>query len=405
MGSVAFHSKEDNKRGEEFRNEMINASRLFWRNYTKAGVPELVNASTGMEEQRLFIRRALEHDPRNLNIGFEPEKAQTIASHYSAKQVRRLMPFAKELVYERAAENGWEIAGLKKGDRVAIIYDNSRARMADAFHDAAVLITGSPGNVITLNIDDEERYGQRPFTSRNTRLHADIGRFRPTHTFFAAEGKEGEVSFRIPLIKFCTHTRKCAHAHSPGLTPWMMADGMFAPHEEMVRITQAVQRVVKDAAKVRVTTKAGTDMVYDVGKFGWVASHSIGRGAMGNLPMAEIFTCPASANGTMVVDGVLGDDFIGYGPLKETPVRLSVMEGRVVYVECVNGELKARLIEYMKRDENANRIGELGIGTNTHLVGHNGTGFVGNMLQDEKNGIRIQIKERVGRSYKVLVSR
>jgi leucyl aminopeptidase (aminopeptidase T) len=48
-------------------------------------------------------------------------------------------------------------------------------------------------------------------------------------------------------------------------------------------------------------------------------------------------------------------------------------------VKCANSELVSELEEYMRQDENANRIGEFAIGTNIGLER-----LVGNLLQDEK---------------------
>jgi leucyl aminopeptidase (aminopeptidase T) len=88
------------------------------------------------------------------------------------------------------------------------------------------------------------------------------------------------------------------------------------------------------------------------------------------------------------VDGILGDYFSEkYGLLHKTPVTLKIEDSRVKSVECSNAELVNELQEYMKQDENANRIGEFAIGTNIGL-----DHLVGNLLQDEKfPGVHVAI--------------
>jgi leucyl aminopeptidase (aminopeptidase T) len=84
----------------------------------------------------------------------------------------------------------------------------------------------------------------------------------------------------------------------------------------------------------------------------------------------------------MVVDGTLGDFFCAkYGDLTETPVKIPIKKSRaeINKIECENKELLKELKNYLKQDENANRVGEFACGTNIFLKE-----FIGNLLQDEK---------------------
>ena len=83
-----------------------------------------------------------------------------------------------------------------------------------------------------------------------------------------------------------------------------------------------------------------------------------------------------------MIDGILGDFFNQkYGNLEKTPVTIPITDSRaqVEKISCSDEELLKELKEYLKQDENANRVGEFAVGTNIAL-----RGFVGNLLQDEK---------------------
>ena len=88
-------------------------------------------------------------------------------------------------------------------------------------------------------------------------------------------------------------------------------------------------------------------------------------------------------NGTIVIDGCLGDFFTErYASLAETPVTVKVENGRALRnsLRCTNDQLRADLSAYVfETDENSSRIGEFAIGTNTGL-----TKLIYNLLQDEK---------------------
>ena len=109
-----------------------------------------------------------------------------------------------------------------------------------------------------------------------------------------------------------------------------------------------------------------------------------------NLPDGEVFTCPFDINGTIIVDGAIGDYFGGYNP-SDNHLKLEINLSRVTGIETADAKLQAELRKYIRQDKNANRIGEFAIGTNIGLKE-----FVGKMVQDEKfPGVHIA----VGNSY------
>lgn len=353
----------------------------------QVGAPDCKKEGAKLEEERFFIGQVLRLVGRERGPAHE----------YGDAQVEALFPEAKGLIYERAALNGCRIAGLEKGkqERVVIIADKEKEEMARAFHEAAAAMVGKE-NVSYINIDDEAKYGKRPFTGQNAALWDEIRAFKPGVSFFAATTTKGEESdFRIQLIEeLLVAELKCAHAHSPNLTPRMMADGMLTDHATIVRLTERVEKIVTGAEKIRVATPAGADITLTFvndGSIKWVPSHTVEKGTYSNLPTGEIYTCPRTANGTVVVDGVLGSGFAKYGRLESMPVKFTVVDGYCtdVKVLCKKPEdkelvakadrLEKELREFLWKSENSNRVGELGIGTNIGLES-----LIGAILQDEK---------------------
>ena len=93
-----------------------------------------------------------------------------------------------------------------------------------------------------------------------------------------------------------------------------------------------------------------------------------------------MFTTPGEVNGTLVIDGVVGDWLCDrYGNLERTPLTLRIEKNRLVDASSSNARLRDDFWTYTHTDENSDRVGEFAIGTNVelrHVIGH--------ILQDEK---------------------
>jgi aminopeptidase len=293
-------------------------------------------------------------------------------------------------------EGAWQAvsicARLRPGEKVVIITDCETEHIAAALRREA---EGSrAGNVAMLILED---YGDRPEDgSRPLALPEEIATaLRAADvSFFAAAGKKGEVgSLRLPLLDLVYESEKLRHGHMPGISDELMRMGMCADYEEVQRISATVGEMVREATAITVTTPAGTEFTAEFSpSLKWVVCDGLLRtGKPTNLPEGEVFTCPYRIKeGVIVIDGILGDYFSEkYGLVEETPVTWEVRNGRVRKVSCAQDALKAELEEYMAQDENANRIGEFAIGTNTGV-----DRLVGNMLQDEKfPGVHVAVGE------------
>lgn len=233
-----------------------------------------------------------------------------------------------------------------------------------------------------LTIHVLEDYAERPLTFLPGQIESDIK--KSDVVYYCAQSKSGELKdFRGPLVRLAISVGR--DIHMPNIVDIIMRTGMQADYYKVAALTYLVTGVAVKSETARVTTPAGTDLSVKFSKtLKWVPDTGLlwYRGMFGNLPAGETYTCPETINGVMVVDGVLGDFFNQkYGNLEKTPVTIPITNARadVGSITCDNEELLKELKQYLKQDDNANRVGEFAVGTNISLKE-----LVSNLLQDEK---------------------
>ena len=272
---------------------------------------------------------------------------------------------------------------IQPDEKVVIITDSITKFIADELLRFSEEIT--PGSTKMFIMED---FGNRPDDGNNPLKFPEhiIGKALDTAdvSFYCASAKKGELSsFRTPVMKHTQTNPKLRHAHMPGITRLLMEIGMNVDYNKVHKLSKKVFDIVKNAKTIRVTTPAGTDFTAHFNpSWQWVISDgNIKPKEWTNLPDGEVFTCVENIpEGTIVVDGVLGDFFCAeYGSLKNNPITVKIKDSRVVDVQCSNKKLQSDFKQHLKTDRNGDRIGEFAIGTNTGL-----TELVGNLLQDEK---------------------
>ncbi len=276
---------------------------------------------------------------------------------------------------QRGAENAVRCMGVTAQDRVFIITDYERESIA---HRVAVAALTKHADVTVHFL---EHYGERPLTVLSDDLRNDLIQARPTVTFYIATAQPGEIAFRIPLLPFLTQELKVRHGHMIGIDDALMADGMCADYDEVFSLTNQVYDLVRNAQTIRVTSAKGSDVTATFHKeWKWIPCH--GRyheqGKWGNLPEGEVFTAPATVDGTLVCE-VLGDYFSEKYGVLEQPVVITVKDGYITEITSQNEALAEELRDYLFSVPNGNRAGEFAIGTLASLKK-----LVGNLLQDEK---------------------
>ncbi len=224
-----------------------------------------------------------------------------------------------------------------------------------------------------------EDFGDRPLRSAPDAIlqaleSTDVG-------VLCMQPQEGELSARMAIVSV-VERRQIRYAHMVGVTRQIMQEGMRTDYRLVDRLSERLRERMLTAKTLRVSSPAGTSFTARFHRsLDWVkTSGLISPRYWSNLPAGEVFTTPASVDGTFVCDATVGDYFgPKFGDLRATPLQLEISGGRLVAARCPRAELEQEFWKYCHTDENSDRVGELAFGTNLGL-----TDFIGVMLQDEK---------------------
>jgi leucyl aminopeptidase (aminopeptidase T) len=275
---------------------------------------------------------------------------------------------------------------IKPGERVALIADE-RSRAVAASLSAAMETVHAACTSLLL-----EDFGPRPIKSAPAAVlealeTADVG-------ILCMTPQPGELGARMAIVKI-VERRQIRYAHMVGVTPEIMQQGMRADYRLVDRLSDKLRERMLRAETLTVKTDAGTEFAahFDRG-LDWVkTSGLISPRYWSNLPAGEVFTTPATVDGTFVCDASAGDHFNGkYGDLQGTPLILKIKGARLRHVACERKDLQQEFWDYCHTDENSDRVGELAFGTNLGL-----SQMIGNLLQDEKfPGVHIAFGDPYG---------
>ena len=285
------------------------------------------------------------------------------------------------------AKNAVEVClGVRAGEKVAVIADEvSRgvaASLEQALEEQGARFTG-------LLLED---FGPRPMTvAPEPVLEAlektDVG-------VLCMTPQPGELGARMAIVRV-VERRQIRYAHMVGVTPEIMQQGMRADYRKVDELSERLRERMQRAEALTVKTGAGTSFSAHFDRqLDWVkTSGLISPKYWSNLPAGEVFTTPATVDGTFVCDATAGDYFNGkYGDLQATPLVMEIERGRLVGVDCPRKDLEEEFWKYCHTDENSDRVGELAFGTNLGL-----SRMIGILLQDEKfPGVHIAFGDPYG---------
>jgi aminopeptidase len=275
---------------------------------------------------------------------------------------------------------------VQPGERVALIADEPSRAVAASLA-AAVEKTHAQCTALLL-----EDFGPRPVKSAPAPVldaleSADVG-------ILCVNPQPGELTARMAIVKV-VERRQIRYAHMIGVTPEIMRQGMRTDYRMVDRLSDKLRERMLHATTLTVKTDAGTQFAahFDRG-LDWVkTSGLISPRYWSNLPAGEVFTTPATVDGTFVCDATAGDHFNGkYGDLQRTPMVLEIEGARLKHVDCERKDLEREFWDYCHTDENSDRVGELAFGTNLGL-----SEMIGILLQDEKfPGVHIAFGDPYG---------
>lgn len=253
--------------------------------------------------------------------------------------------------------------GLKSDESCLIVFDKNKTDIANSFFNQAKKITSE---VKLLEIPVFEFNGQEP----------------------SEDVFEEMMKYYVVLLittKSLSHTKArknaCAVgsrvASMPGITEEIILRTLLnVDYIEINKLTQKYNDIFSETCGVRVTTKLGTDITFDLNKSTFKPEGLfLEFGQWGNLPAGESCFAPVegSANGKFIVDSSMS----GIGKLKDT-ITFVVKDGFVVDISGGDEarSLKKMLVDF--NDPSVYNIAELGIGTNP------GAKINGVILEDEK---------------------
>jgi leucyl aminopeptidase (aminopeptidase T) len=271
-------------------------------------------------------------------------------------------------------------------ERVTVISDRECADIAASLvHEIEEV--GAPYNAFIL-----EDVAQRPLVDLPKAIADDMEKSQVS--ILAVHVQRNELGSRMQLTDI-VNRRKMRHGHMVNINRQMMLEGMRADFHKVDQLSSKVIDIVRNAKVVRATTVGGSDFTTTLNpEYKWLkTSGLISPDKWGNLPGGEVFTTPGAVNGTLVIDGVVGDFLCEkYHSLKDSPLTLRVKNNRLVEAHSDNIELENDFWRYTHTDENSDRVGEFAIGTNIELKE-----VIGHILQDEKfPGIHIAFGDPYG---------
>jgi len=285
------------------------------------------------------------------------------------------------------AKNAVDIClDVRPGERVVVIADEVSRSVAASLERA---LKEQDAEFTGMLLED---FGPRPMNGAPEPVlealeHTDVG-------VLCMTPQPGELTARMAIVRV-VERRQIRYAHMIGVTPEIMRQGMRADYRKVDELSDKLRERMLRAEALTVRTTAGTSFSahFDRG-LDWVkTSGLISPRYWSNLPAGEVFTTPATVDGTFVCDATAGDYFNGkYGDLQATPLTMKIEAGRLVKVNCERKDLEEEFWSYTHTDENSDRVGELAFGTNLGL-----TEMIGILLQDEKfPGVHIAFGDPYG---------
>src|SRR6266851_9725663 len=206
--------------------------------------------------------------------------------------------------------------GVRRGEQVKLVADEASravaASIAAGLNDRGASYTG-----LLL-----EEFGPRPMKVAPADVlaaleSADAG-------VMCMTPQPGELGARMAIVRV-VERRQIRYAHMVGVTPQVMQQGMRADYRMVDRLSEKLRARMLRAETLTVKTEAGTQFAahFDRG-LNWIkTSGLISPRYWSNLPSGEVFTTPATVDGTFVCDATAGDHFNGkYGDLQRTPLVL-----------------------------------------------------------------------------------
>jgi leucyl aminopeptidase (aminopeptidase T) len=276
---------------------------------------------------------------------------------------------------QEAAKNALScVLEAEKGESLVIFCDDEKIDIGEAFV-AGALDLGLQTRLTPLKTDP------RDFRKEIPKQVTEILKQPPDIYVNVFRGAREEAPFRIELIKLETKEHRARLGHCPGVTMDMLTEGALAltaeGHREMQAFARKLMQKLDRAVKIEITNPVGTNISLGVEGRCFFTDTIIDRKTMKwmNLPTGEVLVAPVedSAEGELICDLAIG----GIGPI-ETPVKLTVRNGKVQDSSSKSPQILRNVRDSLKTDGRSSIIGEFAFGINLKAR------FVDEFLEAEK---------------------
>ncbi|MDR2527991.1 MAG: aminopeptidase [Synergistaceae bacterium] len=250
--------------------------------------------------------------------------------------------------------------GLRPGESLLVVYDETTLRVGEAFFEAGRQVGAK---AMALRIPLLAKNGEEPFS------------------VVARAMAESDVVV-APTGASLTHTQAKKNACKAGarvatmprITEDMFFNGpITADYNKVAELTKKITAFLDMAKTAELRSRGYVLKMSLEGRAGIVSSGVYrNKGESGNLPSGEAYIAPVegSAEGVVAIDG----SFAGLGVL-QSPLKLTFEKGKLTKVEGADAE---RLEAMLGDNPMARNLAELGIGTNDKAR------VTGVILEDEK---------------------
>ncbi|MFD4874496.1 hypothetical protein ACFWOB_14140 [Streptomyces sp. NPDC058420] len=254
---------------------------------------------------------------------------------------------------------------LGSDDRVILLYARS-AREPAAWVTGELGLRGVP--VALLDLDSLSQRTVTPFSEKLTAASAGLGARGSRLVVLCLEYDivMPSVWIRQALAPLTGTKVEIFRVVMAGAD--FFRQGVTTSPATLNNINAGLLQRLRSAERFTVTSSSGSelDIVLDPERYRWVSSRGISReGAFVLLPAGEVATFPARISGTLVADGAFNSTAFTKldARLGDHPVIFEIEDGVMVDYRCDHPLVK-KFVDRFLRVPNADRVGELGFGTN-----------------------------------------
>jgi aminopeptidase len=266
-----------------------------------------------------------------------------------------------------AAKNAVKVClGSRQGERATIICDEASKKGAAAI---ALAFEQEGVEVQAFLIED---LGRRPVLRFPTAVTQQLS--TSDVSVFWAVPQPGELRARTQILDIAVE-KKLRHAHIMGINIDHFISGLNVDYSKIEALQGRLIDMLRTKSMVRVTSPAGTvfSVPLEPGQEFVGVNGIIKPGSWENLPSGQIMSVPASASGTFVADGSVGEWFgTKYGDISSNPLCAEIEDGKLKDARCLNQRLAREFLLYVRSNPNGDRIGEFSLGTNIGLHDYTG---------------------------------